>query len=225
MNIKYQFEGNEYLLSVDWGGNLGLSVFKNIRKEIEKRHGINLVELQSQIECMDEIINTLYGHIYSMPQHLRNTYNPALPRILQKSMSELITQLDMLFAYEKNGFFYLLCKEVLAYWDQMLEVFLEDNRYQCKILEREKNSEKHNQKIIHSLPQENITSEFEEYVLQMTDISNVLKSLTEKQRRRLVLHIFAGYSISIISEMESTSKQSVHESIKGALAKLKEELQ
>ena len=55
----------------------------------------------------------------------------------------------------------------------------------------------------------------------MTDLAHLLDQLTEAQKRRLVKHIFLGYTLQEIADQEGVSNQSVSVSIAAALKKLR----
>lgn len=226
MNLNYHYQGEYHSAKIDWTENSHSVVFRNIGKELESKHNFSLTEFDGQIKSLDDLAGILYEQIHTIPEYTCNTYNPALPKILQGIMSELTDCISRLPIEGQGGIFRALCEDAAAIFQNMVEVFLEDNRYQGKMLKRDNRAEKYMQKIIRSTMQEQLTLEFEEVVLQMTDLANVLDCLTNTQKRRLVQHVILGYTITHIAELENnTSKQSVHESIKSALTKLKENLQ
>lgn len=225
MKLSYQYKGKQFLAEINWTENGCSVVFQNIRRELIVKHRFELSEFDSQIKYLDDLANTLYEQIYSIPQYTNNTYNPALPKILQGIMKELTDRISKLPAEGQGGIFRALCEDVTAKFQNTVDVFLEDNRYQGKMLKRDNRAEKYAHKLVRSTAREQLTLEFEEVVLQMTDLANFLDCLTRTQKRRLVQHVILGYTVTHIAELEGASKQSVHESIKSALTKLKEYFQ
>lgn len=222
MDLNYQHQGKRYLARINWTENNSSVVFRNIGKELEIRHGFSLSEFDEQINFLDDLVDTLYKQIHTIPEHTSNTYNPALPRILNEIMSELTNCINKLPTMGQSGLFHALCKYVAVIFQNMVDVFLEDNRYQAKMLKRYNRAEKYMHEFVRSAMPEQLTLEFEEVVLQMADLANILDCLTKTQKRRLIQHVVMGYTISNIAEFEDVSKQSVHESIQSALTKLKE---
>lgn len=225
MNLSYQYQGKSYSAKINWTENNHSVVFQKIRKELESKHSFLLSEFENEIQLLDALADTLYKQIHNIPEYTNNTYNPALPKILKVIISELTDCICKLPIEGQGGIFRALCEDASVIFQSMVDVFLEDNKYQGKMLKRDSRAEKYMHKLVRSNLQEQLTLEFEEVVLQMTDLANVLDCLTKTQKRRLVQHVILGYTVTHIAEMESTSKQSVHENIKSALTKLKENLQ
>ena len=100
------------------------------------------------------------------------------------------------------------------------DVYLADNAYQCKYRERRRKKEEY----IETSDPMLLSFEFEDVLLQMTDISRMMNCLSVKQRERLVKHIFLGYTMQEIADAEGVKKQSIEESISTALKKIRASL-
>lgn len=53
-------------------------------------------------------------------------------------------------------------------------------------------------------------------------MESLFRSLTEKERRRVILHFLEGYTYAEIARMESKSITSVYGSVVGALRKMRD---
>ena len=222
MKLSYKYRGAVHSSEIDWTENGRSVVFQRIRKELMNRHEMVLDGLEPHIKCLDELADTLYKQIHSTPQHKHNTYNPALPKILERILSELTDTISNLPADGQGGIFRALCGDVMAVFRKMADVYLEENKYHGKMLKRDNRAEKYEQNIVDASVHDGLAQDFENVVLQMNDLSNVLDCLTKTQKRRLVQHVILGYTITRIAEIEGSAVSTIHESIKSALTKLKE---
>ena len=69
-----------------------------------------------------------------------------------------------------------------------------------------------------------IATEFEASLLQKIECFDVLNCLTNTQRKRIIQYYFQKSTLQEIAIQEKTTKQSVHESLKTAVRKIKEKI-
>jgi DNA-directed RNA polymerase specialized sigma24 family protein len=98
-----------------------------------------------------------------------------------------------------------------------VDVYLEEHAYRCKFRERMRDKEQY----IETTPSSFLSCEFEDVLLQMTDLSSQMDCLSEKQRRRLVKHVFLKYTLQEIADQEGVGKSKIQKSVADALKKLR----
>lgn len=213
MILSYNYKGQDYLLNERWTENDNSVIFHNIIKAVETRHNLCLEPYYGLAVRLDTSMDRLYIQLYGLPEHHSNTYNPAYPRLLEDIMNEIELDICSLLARGDGRLLYSLYLTIFQQICDIVEVFLADNRYQNKILKRHERS-------MEATPDEYHSTDFEDLVLQMTDLSNLMDCLTEKQRNRFVLHVFLKYTLQEIASKEGVGVSKIHKSVMDAYKKI-----
>lgn len=222
MILHYTYQEEEFSITVKWTDASGKSVVhQEAIARLLQKHGETFQPFLEVACLLDEKVDKFYEEIYTYLEEYKSiAYNPAHRRLLLQAYGEIVDSLDEgVFASigEAASTVAQLCQQVLEKLRELLEVYLEDHAYRSKFRSRRRNYEDDVEEM------EDIPSpqDFESLLLQMTDLAHLLDQLTESQKRRLVKHIFLGYTLQEIAEQERVSNQSVSVSIAAALKKLR----
>lgn len=213
MLIAYDYKGKDHFFQARWTEDEHSVIFRIIRKEVESRHKLCLEYCSELAAKLDMTMDRLYIQLYGLPEHHSNTYNPAYPRLLEEILNEIKSDIRSLPAEGDGRLLYSLYWDVFQQICEIVEIFLADNRYQNKILKRHECS-------IEAAPDKYPSTDFEDLILQMTDLSNLLNCLTETQRRRFVLHVFLKYTLQEIANKERVGVSKIHKSVMEAYKKI-----
>ena len=214
MKLFYHYKGSDYQTAIDWGTEKHSAVFQNLRKELENRHHIVFTEIGMSIGHMDSLVDIIYEQIYSAPQHLENTYNPALPRTLQEAMFDLVKQVNELSTKGESGIFYLLCCDAILHLQEIVDIFIEDNRYQGKMRKRNESS-------LQTLNEGDMPVQQPELLGNRFDSDELLVVLTETQKRRFTQYVILKYTMQEIADNEKVGVTKIQKSIVAAYKKLR----
>ena len=226
MLLAYNFKNYDCEIFIQWTADTGESaVFQDIVTKVCDMYGLNPNCFYNAAMRLDVLTDKLYEQIYIFNDEYSGVpYNPKLRRILSNAFSELSSEMLAFQLSEKSAGGNLIADlfgNVLDKLREMVEIYLDDNAYQCKYRERLRNKEQY----IETTHEGHLSSfEFEDILLQMTYLSRLLACLTQAQRSRLVKHIFLNYTFQEIADHENVTKQSVQESIAAALKKIKQRL-
>ena len=225
MLVKYTYQGNCYRLFVQWTSAEGKStVFRDLTKKLAHRHRVSVGEYLELAEHLDTQTDKLYEQIYGfIDEYEAVPFDPRFRRIILKSLSEIIVCVNDLQECGHDNSDRLLACLFMVVTDKLRElvkVYLEERAYQSKYRERLRDSEQY----IETTPQTQLFFEFEDVLIQMTEVSRQLDCLSETQRRRLVKHIFLNFTLQEIADSEHVAQQSVRESVIAALSKIKQRL-
>ena len=221
MVFHYTHDSIKYCLKANWTNANGQSaIFQEIIINLSNRAQAKLnIYLQMAIS-MDSLVDKLYDLFYIFSDEYKNTpYNPRFRRMLLSAFSEL-EKAVVVFAQtaitDEQQLLADMFRQVLDMLQETTEIFLNDNSYQGKHRYRRVNMEQSSETTDESL----MSFGFEDMILQMTDLSQLLDCLTDIQRRRLVKHIFLKYTLQEIAEQEGVSHVVISKSIAAALKKL-----
>ena len=222
MFISYKYQENVYHLLANWTSAEGQSiVFRDVMKRIAERHHINIGDHLELAEHLDTLTDKLYKQIHDfIDEYEAVPFDPRFRRIIMKSLAEIIACVnDIQKPEQEDGDRLLAClfMEVADKLRDLVSVYLEERAYQSKFRDRLR----HKEQYIETTHQHQLSFEFESVLLQMTDLSRLMECLTDKQRQRLVKHVFLKYTMQEIATQESVSHVMVAKSIAAALKKIK----
>jgi len=173
---------------------------------------------------LDKLVDTLYGHIKEFNnEHHGVPYNPRFRPAILRTFSEIDSRVKDCWPASATECDEMLPELFINVVDKLLEivnVYLDDSVYQSKFRSRKREKEGY----IETTDETLLSVEFEDVLVQMTDLSCLMDCLSEKQRERLVLHTFMKYTMQEIADAENTTHQAVSQSISAALKKLRARL-
>jgi len=225
MLLIYNFKGQNCKVFIHWTADTGCStVFREIVQSISDKHQLDSGGFHDSARRLDELTDRLYKQIYIFAdEHYGVPYNPRFRKSILRVFSEIS---DMAEEYQKpdcSEHEHLLAGLFLDIVDKLrgtVDVYLAEHAYQCKFRERLR----HKEQYIETTASGMLSYEFENVLLQMTDLSRMMDCLTEKQRQRLVKHIFLKYTLQEIAEQEGVNDAVVCRSIAAALKKLRRQM-
>ena len=225
MLLKYRFGNEQYSGFIRWTTDNGhSSIFRDIVGQLVESQRINLNHYQTLAVHLDELVDKMYGLIYTFTNEYRSVpYNPHFRRLLMEALSEIIEYANEIQAQgnsEHEAILSTLFTDVVDKLQGIADVYLEDNRYQGK----HRNLRSKKEQPYEAIDESKFCYCFEDSLLQMSDISRLLDCLTEVQHRRLVKHIFLKYTIREIASHEEVGASTVHQSIAAALQKLRRKI-
>jgi hypothetical protein len=223
MYISYQYQENSYRVLVDWTSADGKStVFRNVIRKAADRHGFDPGGLLELADHLDMLTDKLYGQIHHfIDEYKAVPFDPRFRRIILKSFTEIVACINDAPKFGHEGGEGLAADMFMDVADKLREivkVYLQERAYQSKYRERLRYKEQY----IEATSPAQLSCEFEDVLLQMTDISRQMDCLTETQRRRLVKHIFLKYTLQEIADQECVGKSKIQKSVADALKKIKE---
>jgi len=169
-------------------------------------------------------VDRLYEHIKEFNNEYHGVpYNPRFRPAILHTFSEIDGMVKDCRSSDAAECGEMLPGLFMSVVDKLLEivnVYLDDSAYQSKCRDRHRKKERYIETTEESL----LSTEFEDVLVQMTDLSRLLDCLTEKQRQRFVNHIFLKYTIQEIATDEGVDIAAVHRSVSSALKKLREKL-
>ncbi len=224
MLFSYIFQGNSYRLLVNWTSADGKSiVFRDVTKKLADRHEVNAGVYTELAEHLDSLTDRLYGQIHGfIDEYEAVPFDPRFRRIILKSLAEITVSVnDIQEPGQEGGLFPCLFMDVTDKLRELVKVYLKERAYQSKFRERLRDSEQY----IETTPQEQLSFEFEDVLIHMTEISRQMDCLTETERRLLVKHVFLKYTFREIAEQEGMNKSTVHYSVTSAFKKIKKRLE
>lgn len=227
MLLQYTYGENQQSILINWTDHDGRSVvFKEIVKTLEELHGSAFSQYRKVAQSLDEKVDKFYKEIYIFnDEHYAIPYNPKTRTRFLCAYANLCEELEQCIhpdASEQEQVLSELFMIILDKLQEIVGVYLLETSYQGKYRYRRKNYEEW----IETIDEDRIaTYDSESVLLQMTDLSKMLDRLTDTQRRRLVSHLFMGYTLQEIADQECVSKQSVEESVAAALNKLRSLMQ
>ena len=225
MYICYFIGIKKYRIYVNWTADTGKSlVFQDIVAKICKRHGLDPDKFHELAITLDDLTDKLYSQIYLFTGEYSGVpYNPTFRRAITNALHEISSRVSDFRLSEKLQEEELIADLLVNVVDKlhrMVKIYLDDFAYQSKYRERLKNKEQY----IETTNPIYLSVEFEDALLQMTEISRLLDCLTETQRARFVKHTFLNYTFQEIANHENVSWQSAQESVAAALKKLRFQL-
>jgi len=225
MYISYFIGVKKYRIYVNWTADTGKSlVFQDIVVKVCKRHGFDLHKFHELAMTLDELTDKLYEQIYLFTSEYSGVpYNPTFRRTITHALHKISSRVSNFQLSEKLQEEELIADLFVNVVDKlngMVKIYLDDFAYQSKYRERLKDKEQY----IETTNPIHLSVEFEDALLQMTEISRLLDCLTETQRARFVKHTFLSYTFQEIADHENVSWQSAQESVAAALKKLRLQL-
>jgi hypothetical protein len=225
MYISYQYQENTYRVLVDWTSADGKStVFRDVIRKAAERHGFDVGELQELAEHLDMLTDKLYGQIQNfIDEYEAVPFDPCFRKIILKSFTEIVVCINDTTNLGNEGGEGLAAGMFMDVADKLRElvkVYLEERAYQSKYRDRLR----HKEQYIEATSPAQLSCEFEDVLLQMTDIARQMDCLSEIQRRLLVKHIFLKYTFREIANQEGMSKSKVHSCVSAAIKRIKERL-
>ncbi len=223
MFISYKHQENSYCLFVNWTHADGISiVFRDVTRKAAERHYFTPDEYMEIAEQLDALTDKLYSQVFSFTNEYHSIpYDPRFRKRILQSLSELDISVQSYAATYRKEHEALLAGLYASITDKLREtvdVYLKDHAYRSKYRERMRDHEQY----IETTPPAQLSCEFEDVLIQMTEISRQMDCLSETQRRRFVKHIFLKYTMQEIALSEKTTKQAVQKSVATAMRKLKE---
>lgn len=225
MLLTYNYKGQNYKVFIHWTADTGSStVFQEIVQRISDKHQLDPGDYGERSKHLDALTDKLYEQFYIFNnEHSGIPYNPRFRQSVLRAFSEISGTingyLEPVIPEDENLFAGLFIT-VADKLREMMDIYLADNAYQCKFRERMRYREAY----LETTPQNLASYEFEDILLQMTDLARVLDCLTEIQRRRLVKHIFLKYTLQEIAAQEKVDSSVVHRSVSASLKKLRQQL-
>jgi len=222
MLLTYNFKGKNYKVFIHWTADTGCSaVFQDIAKKVSDKHQLDPGDYGERAKHLDDLTDKLYEQIYIFAdEHSGIPYNPRFRRTVLRAFADISDRVKECPTPDNSADENPLAALFAGVADklrEMMDIYLADSAYQCKFRERMRNKEEY----LETTAQGLLSCEFEDILLQMTDLSRVMDCLTDIQRRRLVQHIFLKYTLQEIADNEHTSNQSVQKSIAAALKKIR----
>jgi hypothetical protein len=225
MFFHYYYQENSYRLFVSWtSAEEHSTVFREIVHNASERHGFDVEGFPELAEHLDALTDKLYAQIYSFTDEYEAVpFDPRFRRIILRSLLEIqVIVRDCMGRGESEDIMLLgnLFMNVVDKLRELVDVYLEERAYQSKFRERLR----HKEQYIETTQQNQLSFEFESVLLQMIDLSRYMECLTEKQRQRLVKHVFLKYTMQEIALQEGVSHVMVVKSIAAALKKIKAQI-
>lgn len=222
MYLQYGYGGEEQAITVNWTEPDGRSVvFEEIVEQLEERYGPSFSPYREAARALDEKVDKLYEEIYIFnDEHQAIPYNPKTRNRFLRVYADLCDELEQRIHPRYSGdeqLLYELFAKIMDKLQEIVGVYLLETAYQGKHRYRRKNFEEWAE----TIKEEKMAHDSESVLLQMTDLAKMLDRLTDTQRRRLVGHLFMGYTLQEIAKQECVSKQSVEESVASALKRLR----
>lgn len=216
MKLKCTIGKNHCEICIAWTEEDRSIAFRQVDQQLALRYQLKSPSPDYAAQ-MDSITDQLYSILKARQTSFVTYYDPTMKRKSQAclfAIRELINRHHSQYHAEFHFAFYCQIFNNIA---ETMQLYLEDNRYQNRVRMQKKRDVRTD-----VYDPVDIGSEFEDLVLQMSDIARNLDCLTEVQRRRLVLHFFMGYTVSEIAREENAKYQAVQDSIRLALKKLKD---
>jgi len=222
MVLAYDYNGDQYEVFVQWTADTGYStVFREIAQKISGKHWFSADHFQELAEQLDGLADKLYKQIHRFIDEYHGVpYRPHMRQAILQACSEIRDAVRESMPTNHPKYDRLLIGIFCNVADKLCEIadiYLTDHAYQCKFRGRLRSREQY---IETTLPGE-IACEFEDTLLQMTDLSRLLDCLPKKQKERLVKHIFLGFTMREIADDEGTTRQAVQQSVSAALTYLR----
>jgi predicted DNA-binding protein (UPF0251 family) len=226
MFISYKHQENIYCLLTDWTSADGRSsVFREVTKKVADRHGFSPDKYQEFAEHLDALTDKLYEQVFGfIDEYYGIPYDPRFRKRISQSLSELTVSVRSYSELCREEHERLLSDLYGITTDKLREtvaVYLEEHAYRSKYRERMRDSEQY----IETTAPAQLSFEFEDVLIQMTEISRQMDCLSEAERRMLVKHVFLKFTFREIAEQEGVSKSKVHNCVSAALKKIKERLE
>lgn len=225
MVLEFIYNGISYTTIINWTDSEGQSVvFRDITKRLSELLRFKADAFMDLAAELDHLTDKLYDLFYIFTnEHANVPYNPRFRRMLLNAFSELSFEVEEIPEGNTTEFDELLnslYNTVLDKLQETVDVFLEDHAYQGKHRYRRLNMEQ----LTEATDERLMAFEFENVLIQMTDLSRLLDCLTDTQRSRLVKHIFLKYTLQEIAEQEGVAIAVAHRSITAALKKLQQQM-
>lgn len=225
MILQYIFGGSDSYITIRWTVDTGHSVvFRDIVRALAEKHRLELEGFKEVAGELDDMADKLYDLIYIYTDEYANIpYNPRFRRQVLSALTELSLRVSELPGSDQSEHGPLLSSLFAIVLDKLrktVDVFLDDNTYHDKYRYRRRKLEQPTE----TTDENHMSFEFEDVLIQMTDLSRMLDCLTDNQRRRFVKHVFLKYTMQEIAEQENVSKVMVHKSVSDALRKLRQQL-
>lgn len=223
MVLQYSYAHQNYMFDAPWTDLEGNStIFLEIMDHLEKFHGEVFSPYRETADQMDQATDKLYQQIYIFGNEYQAIpYNPKHRRQFLQTYEGICTLFDKGISSNTSAEAAVVSELFSCVLDKLQEivgVYLLDNSYQSKHQYRRRKYEEWAE----TLDEGAMSCEFESVLIQMTDLSRLLeKQLTEKQRERLVKHIFLNYTLQEIADQEGVALTAVAQSITAALKKLR----
>ena len=225
MILQYSFGGSVRHITIRWTADTGRSVvFRDIVRALMDKHRLKLEGFLDFAGELDDLADKLYDLIYIYTnEYTIIPYNPRFRSQVINAFAELTLRAGEAAEMGKAKHGPLLSSLFAVILDKLQEtvdVFLEDNAYHDKYRYRRRKLEQ----AAETTNEGQMSFEFEDLLLQMTDLSRQLDCLTDTQRGRLVKHIFLKYTTKEIAEQEGVHESVVQKSVSTALVKLRQQL-
>jgi len=223
--LQYSFGGSVRHITIRWTADTGCSVvFRDIVRALMDKHRLKLEDFLDIAGELDSLVDKLYSLLYAFTDEHKNIpYNPRFRRQVVSVIQELTLRAGEAAEMGKASHGPLLSSLFAVILDKLREtvdVFLRDNAYHDKYRYRRRKLEQ----LVETTDENQMIYEFEDVLLQMTELFRVLDCLTDIQRRRFVKHIFLKYTLKEISKQEGVSESMIHKSVSVALKKLRQQL-
>lgn len=225
MILQYSFGGSVRHITIRWTADTGRSVvFRDIVRALMDKHRLKLEGFLDFAGELDDLADKLYDLIYIYTnEYTIIPYNPRFRSQVINAFAELTLRAGEAAEMGKAKHGPLLSSLFAVILDKLREtvdVFLKDNAYHDKYRYRRRKLEQ----AAETTSESQMSFEFEDVLLQMTDLSRLLDCLTDTQRGRFVKHVFLKYTMQEIADQESVSKAMVQKSVSDALKKLRQQL-
>jgi hypothetical protein len=225
MLLTCDYQGYSYSFLIQWTSADGQSiVFRDIVEKVADQHNLDASAYLDLAEHLDILTDKLYTQIYAFTNEYEAIpFDPRFRRVILQSLSEVhesVQECKELEDQNHNSLLSSLFSTIADKLRELVDVYLAERAYQSKYHKRLQKKEQY----IETTPQKELAFEFEDVLLQMSEISRQMKCLSETQRRRLVKHIFLNYTFQEIADSEHVAYQSVQDSVISALKKIKQSL-
>lgn len=222
MLLNYSFKDQNYKILIHWTADTGNSmVFKDIVRNVSIKHQLELSGYCELSNNLDDLVDKLYEQLYIFTDEYSSVpYNPPFRRVILQALAAIcdgVKKCPPPDSSENENPLAVLFADVADKLHEIVNVFLEDNTYQEKHRFRRRKLEQS----VETTDEGMFSCEFEDVLLQMTELSRVMDCLTDTQRGRFVKHFFLKYTFEEIADHEQVAKQSVQESIVAALKKIR----
>lgn len=226
MLLNYSFKDQNYKIHIHWTADTGNSmVFKDIVRNVSIKHQLELSGYCELSNNLDELVDKLYEQLYIFTDEYSSVpYNPPFRRVILQALADIcdgVKKCPLPDSSENESPLAVLFADVADKLHEIVNVFLEDNTYQEKHRFRRRKLEQS----VETTDEGMFSCEFEDVLLQMTELSRVMDCLTDIQRRRLVKHIFLEYTLQEIATQEKVNDAVVYRSIAAALKNIRRKIE
>ena len=222
MLLGYSYHDTHSSMVANWTNENDLScVYQDIVRKLIAAHGEVFRGYYDIAKDIDIKVDKLYRQIYIYTDERHALpYNPKDRKLFIHAFSEICDAVAQSIDTERSEEDRVIALLFLSVLDKLQEttgIFLLDISYHSKHLYRRRELEYWAE----TTPESKMSYEFEDVLLQLTELSSVLSRLTEKERRRLVSHVFLKYTFQEIADAEGVKKQAVEKSVSKALQKIR----